>query len=110
MIGNKMAKKKTDKLDLLFDTFVGEAVTILLDKEIEQTRQTQTQIETLKSALSVNGYIIDMDDDFLYLGYTPDHTAQAVKKSFIIHIEITNNVSDDVLLDIELPTDEKEYN
>lgn len=105
-LGWKMNK---EKIDLLFETFVGESVIILLDKEVEQTRQSETHIETLKSSLSVNGYIIDMDDDFVYLGYNPDSIAQAVKKSFIIHVEIANQ-EDELLSNIELPKDEKEYN
>lgn len=98
-----------DKIDLLFETFVGESVSILLDKEIEQIRQTETHIETLKSSLSVNGYIIDMDDDFIYLGYNQESIAQAVKKSYIIHVEISNE-SDEILSSIDLPKDEKDYN
>lgn len=98
-----------EKADVLFEVFAGEFVSILIDKEVEQTKQSETHIETLKSSLSINGYIIDMDDDYVYLGYEPSIISQAIKKSFIVHIEITS-ANNEILSNIELPKDEKEYN
>ena len=104
--GWKMAK---EKVDVLFDVFAGEHISIILDKEVEQVRQTETHIETLKSSISISGYAVDMDDDYIYLGYEPGIISQAIKKTFIVHIEITNP-NNDILSSIELPKDEKEYN
>jgi hypothetical protein len=103
----KNPKPSTEKIDLLFNNFVGEIISVMLNKDVEQTKQTETKIETLRSSISVNGYLIDMDDDFLYLGYEPSTIAQAVKRDFIVHIEIADNLEE---LLIPETFEDKSYN
>lgn len=96
------------KLDRLFEVFAGEIVSIMLNKDVEQTRQTETKIETLRSSIVVNGYLVDMDDDYVYLGLESDIINQAVKRAFIVHMEIVDNL--DEIIDITVPATNKGYN
>lgn len=97
---NNMAKKKPiKKLEtntILFDIFCGEAVTIMLDRDVEQTEQNETTLKTLKTSISVQGYLIELDDQFLYLGYDPDLINQAVPRNHIVHIEMIDGQVDEI--------------
>lgn len=92
-----MSKKKQEiKLDRLFEIFCGELVTIMLDRDLEETTQTETHIETLKTSISIQGFLVEMDDDFLFLGITPDMITQAVYKTHVVHIEILDLDIDEI--------------
>ncbi len=102
--------KKKPNLDKLFKIFCGEVITIMLDSQSEQTKQTETKIETLKGALSVQGFLVDACDDYLYLGYEPEIIAQAVHKKFIVHIELMQDGMDEIMNGEDFPKDEKGFN
>ncbi len=105
-----MATKKLNKADRLFEIFCGEAVSISLDRDLEKTTSSRTKIETLKTSQTVHGYLVDYDDYFFYLGYEPESYDQAVKKDYIVHVELMENPMDEILDDFETPKDEKGYN
>jgi hypothetical protein len=99
-------KKKAEiKRDTFFQVFCGEAISVMLDRDVEQTKQTETQMESLKTSISVQGYLIEMDDDFLYLGYEPEMINQAVKISSIVHVETMENPLDEIMNSMEVPKD-----
>lgn len=90
-------KKKTRKVDLLFQTFVGEPISILLDQYREQVEQTDSHIKTIKEPISAQGYLVDMDDDFLFLGYEPTVIAQAIRRERIVQIDIIEVSIEDMI-------------
>lgn len=97
-----MAKKKPVKKEsnsILFEVFCGEAVTIMINRDVEQTEQNETTIKTLKTSLSVQGYLIEVDDEYLYLGYDPEIISQAVKKESIVHIESMIDPLDEITME-----------
>lgn len=80
--------KKLEPLDLFLSNFAGELITVIVNKDITQTKQTEEYIESLTSSLSVEGYLTDLDDTFVYLGYMPEQIHQAINRDFIIHVEL----------------------
>lgn len=101
------------KISKFFELFCGEYVMIIINKEAEETIQTETKIKSTKHPLVVTGYIIEEDDEYLFLGHDPQLISQAIKKSYIIHIEITDERDADAeLLNeiVDVPKSDKGYN
>ena len=97
-----MAKKKPVKKEtssILFEIFCGEAVSVMINRYVEQVEQNETTVKTLKTSLSIQGFLIEVDDDYVYLGYDPDVICQAVKKDSIVHIETMTDELDDIMID-----------
>jgi hypothetical protein len=90
-------KKRTKKTDRLFDIFCGEAVAVMVNRDSESTTQTEIKIETLKAPIVLAGYLVDTDDEFLYLGLDPDAINQAVRRDTVVHIEIMENPLDEIM-------------
>lgn len=88
-----MAKSKSNKEDKLFDLFAGEYVQIIIDKDVEVSKQTASQVETMKSPMSLKGYLVDVDDVYLYLGVSPTAITQAIPRDILLHIEISEEES-----------------
>ena len=105
-----MAKAK--KSDRLFEIFAGEYVAIIIDQSMEQTVTNGETLQTVKSPLSVQGYLTDEDDTYLYLGHTPEQFHHAVKKDMVVHVEIGEEKTalDELIESGELPEREEEYN
>jgi hypothetical protein len=96
-----MAKKKPVKKEsnsILFEVFCGEAVSIMINRDVEQTEQNETTVKSLKTSLSVQGFLIEVDEDYLYLGYDPEIISQAVKKDAVVHIETMTDDLDDIMM------------
>lgn len=96
----------------LFDFFVGDIVSIILDQQVEHTIEKTNSVQTMKSPLSVQGYVLDMDDEYVYLGHSPDQISQAVKIDFIVHIETAKeeNPINKILNEIDTPDKPEGYN
>lgn len=91
------------KLDLLLLNFAGELVSVTLNKDIQHTKQTEEFVETMTSVLTVNGYLIDVDDSFLYLGYEEDQIAQAINRNFVINVELAEEAAIESLMEDKKP-------
>lgn len=97
-------KKKTKaKTDRLFEIFCGEAITVMVNRDSEQTTQTETTVETTKAPIVLAGYLVDADDDYLFLGYEPDSINQAIARETVVHVEIMDNPLDDLMSGMETP-------
>lgn len=105
-----MTNKKTIKIDKLFELFCGEEINVMLNKDSRQTVETDTKVETIKGPIVVSGYLVEADDDFIYLGYNPDMISSAISKKSIVHIEISSSQIDEILNDINYPKGEDEFN
>lgn len=88
-------KKKTQaKTDRLFEIFCGEVVSVMVNRDSEQTTQTETTVETLKAPIVLAGYLVDADEEYLFLGITHDIINQAVQKTSIVHVELIEEDND----------------
>ncbi len=93
-----------------FKTFRNEFVSILTRTQIEHTVSTATSVESMKTPLNIKGFLLDIDDDYYYLGMTPEFINQTVKIDEVIHIEIVPEEADlmeQLLVDGEIPSEEK---
>lgn len=81
-----MSKKPspTPDSEVFLLSFIGEAVQILTDF----TLTTSTANEDSLTPLIVEGYLLDSDENYVYIGSTPDQVYQAVKKDRIVFIQV----------------------
>ena len=65
-----------------------------------------------ENAIKTMGYILDMDDEFYYLGDNPEEIVQAIKKDRVIWIQVLTpeNAYTEMLQSLEVPTDESAKN
>jgi hypothetical protein len=109
-----MSKSKTDKLDRFFEMLAGEFIQVVLDKDVESSVQTEKTVSINKTPLIVEGYLVEEDDVYVFLGQQPNTITQAIRKEYIIHIQVTseeNSMFNQIDTDVgPLPKDSKGYN
>jgi len=82
---------------LFLTTLVGEFVEILATYET-----------SAKMPLVIHGYLLDMDDDFYYIGNNPLEVRSVVKKDHVTFIEIMQTVDTNTAMLEEMPVPVKE--
>ena len=92
-------KKKTS--DIFFSTFLGEYVEIICKHEA-----------VAEGKLVVQGYILDMDEDYYFLGENPIEINACLKKEDASFISIMSKIDPNVELleNMPVPEDELENN
>jgi len=70
-------KKKSNSL--LFNTFVGENVDIMLNSSIERVEQSEEGTTQQSSPMGMNGIMISIDESWLYLGDSDGNITDALK-------------------------------
>lgn len=96
-----------------YETFVGEYVEILTKLNTTKTITNEDgQQMDITMPLIFEGYFLDEDDSFYFLGKTPDHVSNAVKKDTVSVIQITEMRSefDDILDGMPDPQSDTELN
>lgn len=85
-----MSKESDNKENLFYSTFIGELVELT----------TQFRVGDSQVVGSLTAYILDVDEDYYYLGDSPEEVSSVVKKEAIYSIMITKNKSwKEVMLD-----------
>lgn len=79
-----MPKEKANN-PLLFEIFINEFVQVVTDLSMYAASEDAEQASI---PLTFNGYLLDMDDEFLYLGETSVAVDKAVKRENIIFIQM----------------------
>lgn len=103
-----MIKKKKKKVtNLLFDAFIGEHVNITTDMKttIAMSSEDGTAEETRNTVVS--GFFLDMDDEYIFLGYDARQVSRALvrKECKLIEISREPHVFDEILDSMPEPTD-----
>lgn len=80
--------KKTKKNEVFLLTFIGEFVQVVSSFVMNVSSNGEDMGE---SPLIVEGYLLDMDDDFIYMGDSPDGITRALKKDTVVFIQFLNN-------------------
>lgn len=78
----------TSEPSVLFMTFQGEFVNILLSTNLSTTQQVDDEIMSAEIPLSVEGFLVDEDDQFLYIGPSPALADKAVGKQHVLLIQL----------------------
>lgn len=104
-----MVKKLTDTF---FDIFAGEFVSITTKLQQKVTQQTEENVLQSESFLSIQGFLVDKDDLYYYIGDKPNSILAAIKINEVVHVEITQeeNVFTNILEQLDVPTDKKGAN
>lgn len=65
-----------------------------------------------EAAIKIQGYLLDIDNVYIYLGDTPDEISNAVKKERVIWISVytPDNEYRRILTDLEVPESDEEKN
>ena len=107
MAGNKKSKKKTARSsqfestqsdNLFFLTFIGEKVEILCSFEMLEKQFPQL----------VQGYLLDKDDEYLYLGSGPDEIHSVVRREDVKYLQIIKDIDPMTEVLDNMPKPEKE--
>lgn len=90
----------------LLKTFIGEYIEFLV-----KTSVIDDETEGVLP-LPVQGYLLDMDSEFLYLGDSPLNINKFIKKDLIIYGEVTKQktVYDQIIEQIEIPNKDDKIN
>ena len=106
---SNMPKKKIPeaavKTNVFFETFVGEMVQIFCKTKMKQILQDDHQTQEQESPVMFEGWLLDVDDYYYYLGDTPDEVCSAIDKTEFgsIHIVKEANLYDDILDSMDEP-------
>lgn len=90
-----MSKKPKDVQDseVFLLSFIGETVQVLTDFVLTSSQARESTDgemigEDVEHPLIVEGYMLDSDDTYIYLGSSPDQVSQAIKKDKIVFIQV----------------------
>jgi hypothetical protein len=88
--------------ETFFLTFVGELV------EVAGSFYHGDQ----ENAIKIAGFVLDVDDEYYYLGDTPEEITQAIRRDRVIYIQILEPINPylDALKELEVPEDETKQN
>lgn len=84
--------------DLFFATFLGEYVEILTKYEAGD-----------QGKMMVQGYLLDMDNDYYFIGHNEFEVSAAIKKDNVSFISISSKVDPNVELLENMPVPDDEY-
>ena len=93
-----------------YSIFVGQYVFVLTDLVITQLEEHGEQMLENQTPIKLVAYLIDMDDEWMYFGETPDDITQAFKAESIKHVEIALTPEDQALDDFPVPIDRSGVN
>ena len=86
-------QKDEDKLNIFTLAFIGEHVDIISDLTIVDYAQTETQTVEQTSPMVVQGYLLDHDDKYFYIGDNSLEVSQAIAKKNVVLIRIEKKKS-----------------
>ena len=101
------------KKNRLFDTFAGEFVEIVLGIEVPSSINIQEDHHhELRMPLILNGFLMDIDDQFIYLSNNGEEVDQAFPVNELKHIQVIQlkDAATEMLDMVEAPDDDKSYN
>jgi hypothetical protein len=109
-----MPPKKKPTNELFFLAFGGEVVSITTTIKASETLQIEDETIQVDIPNTFEGYLLDMDEEYYYLGDTSNEVSRAVRKEYAVVIEVakiqkTKTRFDAILDEMEEP-DEKDYN
>lgn len=99
-----------NKNSTFFDTFVGEFVHLVtkLPMQIDSSNEDSRTIQS--DLFRLEGYLLDIDEKYYYLGETNQEVGIAVSISEVLSISIAKTELDGILDIIETPEDPEGFN
>lgn len=105
-------ENEKDPYPLFWTTFVGEKVSITINQTSSLTNVSEMGTITETFPVFYEGILLDMDEEFLYLGKNPNEINQAVKRIHITHIMVNEELDqfDEILNEMEVPEKPEDVN
>lgn len=103
---------KKRNLSSFESVFLGEFVTVFTTINTSSMTQQDETIRESNSPLAFEGFLIDTDESYYYLGQTPKEASMAIKVDTVLSVIISEpkNKYDELLDDIGDEPDESELN
>lgn len=79
---------------MILNNFAGEYISIHLNKDTKSMVQFGGDIRLAQESTQIEGWLVDEDDDYLYVGHTFDHISAAINKKHIVLMEIADPNAD----------------
>lgn len=98
--------------NLFYETFVGELVEVTTTLMVEAQEETEEGMTHVKSPLTLQGYLVDVDSKYYYLGDTPDKVRESIRKDIAVRIVMMTQIDhvEELLKSIPTPEDENQIN
>ena len=105
-------KKQSESTQTFLLSFIGEYVNIVTDIMIAEYSTTEEGSLEQNAPMVARGYMLDCDNDYLYLGEDPFEITQAIrrKKIVVIQRELKNSEYTDLLNDMPDPKKKEDIN
>jgi hypothetical protein len=89
-----------DVSETFHSTFIGERVEIVAGFYQNYREETADSVVTNNAPASIQGYILDIDEHYVYLGKNPSEVSMAIRRDTVLYIEVLVEKNEyDVLLD-----------
>ena len=107
-----MVKKQQETTQTFLLSFVGEYVNIVTDIMIAEYTSTEDGPLEQSVPMVCRGYVLDIDNEYVYLGEDPFEVSQAAKKNRIVLIqrELKRTQYDEILEGLADPKKEEDIN
>ena len=86
------------KNSLLLANFASEYVQVITKTKISEEIPTEDGVSLVHAPIGEEGFVVDIDDEFVYLGNKPDNVTTAVSRKDISTIKIIDKGNNVVLL------------
>jgi hypothetical protein len=96
---SKKPEETTELSETFFLTFIGELVEVA----------GSFYHENVEVPITIQGYILDTDKDYYFMGDTPEEITRAIRKDSVIYIQVIEDIDPlhEALKDCEVPEDER---
>ena len=107
-----MADLREGLSEVFFTTFIGEKVEIVANFYQDYLEETEDRRVSNHAPASIQGFILDLDPVFLYLGKNPHEVSMCLRRDSVLYIEVVVEKSpyDDMLENFEIPDNKTEQN
>jgi hypothetical protein len=96
-VGISMSSRKkinqSDEIDTFVLAFMGEFVSIITDIMIIEYNQSEVQTLEQNAPMIAQGFLLDIDNNFFYLGDNPLEVTQAISKNRVTMVRIDRKKS-----------------
>lgn len=86
-------------MSIFFDTFIGEYVEVLTKIITTKREETEDRLIQSNKPIILQGYMLDMDKEYYYLGNASDNIVSAIRKDEVVYVEIVDKKDE---LDLKL--------
>jgi len=98
--------------DLFFATFIGEYVQVVTKLTTTFTQENEEGLITHVNNIIIDGFLLDQDDLYYYLGQTSDAISSTIKIDdvSIVNISPTPDIFREILDNAEIPENKESFN